>query len=319
MKTSQLYLAVVEITSNCNLNCKHCYAFFNKSKVIGIEDFKSICAQLNSLGTDIITISGGEPMILGSKIKEYVTIANFFFNVVNLTTNGTLITSMNVKYLKSFNCVQVSIDGPCKIHDHIRGTGNFKKAIKSIKMLKLNNIHCSIMTTVSNFNINFLKDVYYIARDLNVPLGFERITNVGRGKNFYSLSKSNTKKLINCAQELKIESSDPLCTVNNQLKREYLLKNKIIAGCMAGNLVVAIDADLNVLPCARLRIPLGNLKNSTLENILKNSKVVKQLKNRELLKGKCKKCLYKFICGGCRAMPYSLNKDYLAEDPSCFL
>ncbi len=319
MITPRLYLAVVEITNACNLRCKHCYGFFDKNRIINISDFQNICQQLSLVGTKIINISGGEPMVLGAMIREYVRIAKKYFKIIHLTTNGTLINDENIKHLAGVDCVQVSLDGTQKIHNHIRGLNTFRKAINGIKLLKSYRIPCSIMMTVSDYNLPSLKNVYRISQALNVPLGFERITNAGRGRNFLSLSRINVRKLIKYSRELKIESTDPLCIISDTLRRSYLLKNKIIAGCMAGNMAVAIDTDMGLLPCVRLRIPLGNLKTTKIKEILRRSKTVKQLSNRDILKGKCGRCSYKFICGGCRANAYASSGDYLGEDPGCFI
>jgi hypothetical protein len=35
------------------------------------------------------------------------------------------------------------------------------------------------------------------------------------------------------------------------------------------------------------------------------------------LGGKCGRCEYRELCGGCRARAYALEGDYLAADPSC--
>ena len=42
------------------------------------------------------------------------------------------------KKIKDVNTafVQISIDGNKKTHDYIRGSGNFKKSLKSLKLLK---------------------------------------------------------------------------------------------------------------------------------------------------------------------------------------
>lgn len=314
-----LHLAVVEITNNCNLRCKHCYGFFSGNKIINISNFQNICQQLSLLGVNTITLTGGEPLIMGRGIKKYIKISKEHFKTVNLTTNGTLINCKSVKYLKDIDCVQISIDGTEKIHNYIRGLGTFRKAINAIKLLKSNNISCSIMMAVSDYNLHSLKEIYTLSKSLNVPLGFERVTSIGRGKKFFSLSKINTKRLIKYSQAFKIESTDPLCIINNKSKRNYLLKNKIIAGCLAANMAITIDSNMNLLPCSRLRLPLGNLKKVKIIDILKKSKIAKELSNRNLLKGKCGGCTYKFICGGCRANAFALTGDYLEEDSHCFI
>jgi len=318
MFAPNLHLAVIEITSNCNLSCKHCYGFYNKNLFINLDDFKDICFQLKDLGVSIITLSGGEPLMVGNLLADYLEESKKLFQVVQLTTNGTLINKSNIYLLKNVDLVQVSLDGPQEIHDYIRGKGNFVKTLTALKLLKKHNIKCSIMMTVNPYNLSYLNQMVKIAKILKVPIGFERITNVGRGKNFCQLSKKESKKLINVSIKLKIKSSDPLFLMSNKSYKNYLLNNHILGGCMAGNMAICIDTFLNVLPCARLRVILGNLKQYTLTEILKRSEIVQNLSNRMLLKGKCGSCKYKFVCGGCRAMAYAKNKDYLDEDPGCF-
>lgn len=318
-KDSIIYLAAVEITQNCNLFCKHCYGFFKQNKVISLKDFERVLYQLHSLGTKILTITGGEPMMVGKKICDYIKTAKKFFKFINLTSNGTLINEKNVNYLRNASHVQISIDGPERIHDYIRGRGTFKKAFEALKILKKANINCSIMMTVSDYNIDFINEVRQFSLKLGVKLGFERITNVGRGKEFNQLNLRSTKKLIKFIHKFNLETTDPLSIVYNRSKRNYLLRNKIFSGCSAGCTAITIDTDLNVLPCSRLRIKLGNLNEEKLKDILDESSIVKKLKNRNLLTGKCGKCRFKFICGGCRAMSYAINNNYLDSDPGCFI
>jgi len=53
----------------------------------------------------------------------------------------------------------------------------------------------------------------------------------------------------------------------------------------------------------------------------KSKKVeVANLKDRErLLQGKCSKCEYSRMYGGCRGRSLAHNGDVFAEDPSCFI
>ena len=51
-----------------------------------------------------------------------------------------------------------------------------------------------------------------------------------------------------------------------------------------------------------------------------NSPVFQDLRHRETrLKGKCGRCRYNGICGGCRGRALALTGDYLAADPTCFI
>jgi radical SAM protein with 4Fe4S-binding SPASM domain len=48
--------------------------------------------------------------------------------------------------------------------------------------------------------------------------------------------------------------------------------------------------------------------------------VFQDLRHRETrLKGKCGRCRYNGICGGCRGRALALTGDYMAADPTCFI
>lgn len=51
---------------------------------------------------------------------------------------------------------------------------------------------------------------------------------------------------------------------------------------------------------------------------MENDKIFKELRSREL-KGKCRRCIHKSLCGGCRVDAYLKNGDVLQEDPGCWL
>jgi hypothetical protein len=60
----------------------------------------------------------------------------------------------------------------------------------------------------------------------------------------------------------------------------------------------------------------GNVRERDFKDIWSNSDLFNSLR-KPALKGKCKKCTFGLICGGCRARAYAVHKDYLAEDPWC--
>ncbi|MDH3343925.1 MAG: SPASM domain-containing protein, partial [Desulfobacteraceae bacterium] len=41
------------------------------------------------------------------------------------------------------------------------------------------------------------------------------------------------------------------------------------------------------------------------------------LRNFNHLKGKCGRCEFRKVCGGCRARAYEATGDFLAEEPLC--
>jgi len=97
------------------------------------------------------------------------------------------------------------------------------------------------------------------------------------------------------------------------------MSNKDTAGgiCSIGLDGLCILPDATVLPCRRLPIAIGNLKEDSLLEIWHKSDLLWQIRDKRNLKGKCKSCEFIPQCSGCRAMAYACTGDYLAEDPQC--
>ena len=55
-----------------------------------------------------------------------------------------------------------------------------------------------------------------------------------------------------------------------------------------------------------------------IEDIWVNSPFLQDLRDRQKLKGRCGKCEYKYVCGGCRARALAYHDDYMMSDPGCF-
>ena len=100
------------------------------------------------------------------------------------------------------------------------------------------------------------------------------------------------------------------------IPRHIAMEEKIISGCAVGYHGLAIESDGSVYPCRRLPIILGNIFRDDIVDIW-NHPIMDNLRNRDMLKGKCGRCEYIWLCGGCRGIPYALKGDYLEEDSQC--
>lgn len=313
----RLETVIVEVISKCNLKCTHCYSFFNQKEIMTKEMFERITKEIYDLGCTRLIISGGEPMLLGEDIYNFVRIARKNgISYIAITTNGTIDNMVVDERIKDIDLIQVSIDGCLETHERIRGKNTYKKSIENIKKFS-KYTEVGIMMTVHKGNYNEILEVYKLSKSLKAKFAIEIMTSCGRGKRLKKLEK---KELINIKKTLKrynIDCSDPIFFVDEGFCK-YFSNNNILLGCSAGITAFSIDSIGNIYPCVRLRVKVGNVNDEGgVKKIWEENKVLKELRNRDLLKGNCGKCKSRYICGGCRARAFLRKEDYLDEDYDC--
>jgi radical SAM protein with 4Fe4S-binding SPASM domain len=92
-------------------------------------------------------------------------------------------------------------------------------------------------------------------------------------------------------------------------------------GCQAGRSFAAVGAEGLVAPCVQLLdsgAVCSDVRREPLSRTITSSPAFNALRDRTNLKGKCARCRYREVCGGCRALAYYHTGDILAEDPTCF-
>ena len=95
----------------CNLACTYCNEFDNFSKPVATEQMLRRVNKLGDLGTSVITISGGEPL-LHPELDEIIRQMVRRRIVSGLITNGYLLTAERIKRLNDagLEWLQISID-----------------------------------------------------------------------------------------------------------------------------------------------------------------------------------------------------------------
>ncbi len=72
-----------------------------------------------------------------------------------------------------------------------------------------------------------------------------------------------------------------------------------------------------VYPSRFLPLSSGNVTRTPLREIYASSPLFLSLRDRSQLKGKCRRCMFRNVCGGSRARAYACTGDPLAEEPCC--
>ncbi len=334
------------ITDRCNLRCRHCYQEdYSGSSELDLVGLKGIADEivrtLSKWGKKgDIAITGGEPLMKREMfpILQYLESADEIASI-DILTNGTLLNNevvKNIKSLRKIRCVQISLEGASSVtNDEIRGTGTFNKVAKAIELLRDNNIPINIMFTLQRKNMNDVPALidFAVSEGINA-LTVERFVPTGSGisikdelltpeelKNVFGYissradqNKVNEYNLISRSRPLWILFKN--CA--NTTTKEVNGSESTGGICSVGLDGLCILPDATVLACRRLAIPIGNLKEDSIEKIWFTSDLLLQIREKQNLKGKCNSCDFVFQCSGCRAMAYALTEDFLESDPQCW-
>jgi len=109
--TDHPLLAHIIPVRRCNLACKYCNEFDDFSKPVPVETMFRRVDKLAELGTSVITISGGEPL-LHPELDDIIHRIRRYGMVAGLITNGYLLTGERIERLNraGLEWLQISID-----------------------------------------------------------------------------------------------------------------------------------------------------------------------------------------------------------------
>ena len=161
----------------------------------------------------------------------------------------------------------------------------------------------------------------FVVRQFVPYLGIERFIPMGRSKNNLDWQQTprEFKASLKFIEKNRFKCNDPLyALVSSERKADAKRAHKrITGGCSAGIAAMVVSPTGTVFPCAKLRIPAGNIHVESLETIWLKSGVFNLLRNRENISS-CRGCDFLNDCGGCRSAALAASGDWLGKDPLCF-
>lgn len=328
--------ATIRLTKACNLKCPHCYvnAGCPLKDELSLEEVKGVLDQLAKMKIFYIFYTGGEPFIR----RDIVEILRYTHRKkigISISTNGVLLNKKILEEIKDipFNLFQISLDGTERIHDSIRGKGNWRKALRAIKLAKealKKNIGIGTVITKKNWKIidEIIRqgviagaDTFTLlcliltgrADEEQNPTAQEFVTSVEIAFKAYESLKSKVK--------IAKDTTLPPALLPRKWKKRKVYLN--FAPC-SFPYYLGINANGDVAPCDGLfnhkEMVIGNIRETSLNELWRRSKLMKELRkiNPSDLKGVCGNCIYRNYCaGGCRAYAYIKYKDFTMPDPVC--
>jgi AdoMet-dependent heme synthase len=339
-----LRMVAWEVTRSCNLACVHCRASALCGPYQGELDTdrcKKLLDEIAAFSAPVIILTGGEPL-LRPDIFEIASYGNDKGLRMVMATNGTLVTEDIAKKMiaSGIRRVSISIDGvDAASHDAFRKVpGAFAGSMAGIEAMKKVGLEFQINTTITKANLSQIKGIFDLAVGIKAAAHhIFLLVPTGRGKDMadQEIPPEAYEETLNWFYEESLRSPIQLkatCAphyfrIFHQRKGPAQMAAKhgagdsalhaMTRGCMGGSSFCFISHTGQVQPCGYLELDCGQIKEKSFEEIWHNSSIFKNLRDLNIYGGKCGRCEFIRVCGGCRARAYEITGDYLAEEPFC--
>jgi MoaA/NifB/PqqE/SkfB family radical SAM enzyme len=227
-----------------------------------VAQFEEGAQRLASLGTMLISLAGGEPLIRPDLPEIVRAIARWHFPFV--TTHGGMVTEDLAAALFGAGLwgVSVSIDyADGRKHDRVRGVrGGFEQAVRALEYFRKARRHrwqrVNLMCVLLHDNLDQIEDLIELAAEHDAYFTVQPYCNRKTGSNrFRHANGAVSPRLL----ELKKKYS-------NFLSNPYFLSSFDgyldggVPGCRAGRAFFNIDSVGDIAICVEERArPVGNL------------------------------------------------------------
>ena len=254
----------IEITNICNLKCAFCPETNRKKVYMDLEKFEEVISKIHNYTRLVCLHVKGEPL-LHKQLGDILKILEKYNLKANITTNGTLIKDKLeiIKKSKSVRQINFSIHSITQneslnkqyMQDIFESAEQLENTIISYRLWNLKSIE------ENSINSKIIKEIedYYNIKNLKQQLV---------GNDFIKI-KDNM--FIN--QDIEFTWPD--------IKQKKIIEK---GRCLALKEQIAILVDGTIVPCCLDNngdIPLGNILEETMEDILKKPQSVTIKKNFE--------------------------------------
>ena len=307
----------LEVTTNCNNTCRHCYNYWrgiegesreDKNGNMSLETAQLVAEQCIRQGVFDFIITGGEPFYNFSVIDYLTTVAANAGLRVSVNTNLTIVTKERAKWIGSKRVgILTSILGPnADVHDRLSGrSGAFKETMRGFRLCSEQGIIPAVNMVVNLFNYNLVRETARMLADEGCRyMTVTRTVCPGYVGDFASLDIGR-ENLVSCLNdlcwardnlELRIDTlnSLPLCALSGVEDPIAFSSRR----CGAGIRQVAISSNGEVRGCPHVDTVEGNLHEQSFSEIWEK---MSNWGEENILPEECRSCSLIGRCGGgCR-------------------
>jgi len=256
----------LQVTYRCNFRCQICDFWkeeHDPADELSLADVRHIGRQLGRLGTLIISLAGGEPLIR-EDLFDVITILNRAGHFPILITNGWFVDETVARDIlrAGLQEISVSVDyrDPAR-HDAQRGMpGSWQRAVRALELLnrarpdRRNRVH--MISVLMDDNLDEVEPLIRLARDLGVTY-MVNLYSWNRGTKTPRLPTSRVGEHL-----LALKARYPeFVTLTTYLEHlDQAIAEGGVGNCQTGRLLMNIDNRGRVARCTEtLQEPVGSI------------------------------------------------------------
>ncbi len=322
------------LTRRCNLECAHCYISAGSWHVADGELSTAQCHRvldqiLEVNPNPVLILSGGEPL-LRDDLEEIAARASAGGATVVVGTNGTRLTDRRIESLMRAGVkgVAVSVDSLVEgYHDRFRhGSGALSDTLDAVDRLAEHRLDFIVQTSVTRGNRAEVGTIAAWAASRGaVSFNLYFLVPTGRGERMRGLSPEENEAVL--AELVELERRYRGRMMVRSKCQPQIMRHVIEGGeespllnygtrCPCGVHYCRITPEGKVTPCPYTPVVAGDLATTPFRQVWESSPVFAQLR-QGALGGRCGRCEYRLVCGGCRARAHAITGDLLGPDDSC--
>ncbi|MDY6933228.1 MAG: radical SAM protein [Spirochaetota bacterium] len=287
----------LNVTNLCNQNCPMCNSVIvgkGTGNTLGFDEYRRYLEILEPYKIPSLTISGGEPSIVKDipEILDY-SANKFPFGVncnTNLYANEHTISRVATAALRNGIRIGTSFDGFGEIADKLRGVKNVsERVMQNIKLvtklrkeLKSNSI-LNIHTVISDQNIDQVPDMLAVSERYGWTHTLAPVNNF-----FYQDSTHPDVPVLHYSKNLERVIKLALTKEHVSVSRQFLSsipsftkgKTEKLCPYLTGifkSFKVFLDPNGDLSLCSRK--PIGNIKESSIKEMLNDQRYEKELED----------------------------------------
>jgi MoaA/NifB/PqqE/SkfB family radical SAM enzyme len=256
-------VAHLELTYCCSWRCVFCYnRRRNDESPLAVGEWDGVLDDLRTLGTLVVTITGGEPLA-HPHFFEIAASARRRAFALRIFTNGSLVSDDAAERIAELRplAVELSLHGAsAAVHDLATATpGSFEAVWVAVDRLRARGVPIVLKSIVTRLNESELNALIALASRRSTPLRLNA-----------ALSPRDDGSLGPLRMSASPAGIDRMMASLAAVGRVPTVPERVPGGanCGLGRLTLTIDPEGNVYPCMQWRSSaLGNVRDTRLARL----------------------------------------------------